>query len=544
MFRLIITALLAVATLSSCADRKANETMSLAESLMEDAPDSALVVIESIDTTRLAGKAQRARYSLLYSIALDKNYIDTTDTRVIMPAVRYYNHHGTPDEKMKSLYYLGRVQYNAGEYESAVVSLTKAKELFLSVDDKLSCGLVCGALADIYGDYHLPEEQKSSLEEGLEHFVSADDERRCNLMIGRLAIAYHDLHQWTKADSLYKIALDKNVKDTFAMRRFLSNYAMMKMIRPDPDYDGAIKAFSCLAYDYGKGLDTQELTCYVFAQELAGNHKVYDNIVSLGYDLDEYWKYRILQHRHDYKEAIDCLNGIYSVQDSVVRVVLKNSISGALKNYYEEESNRAHYQVMIGRFWLIIIILSGLVLFSLFAVLAIRKIKKERDERKQMESLLENANAMLNDFNEELRTSLSVLHDSFSRLYKEQFSSLKSLCTLYLSTKTLDSRKERIYSEVESILSFLNTDNKKWKSFESNVNKRLGNVMANLRQEIPDLNEIDVRLFCYSIIKLDAETVSTITGLTTSNIYSRKSRLKDKIASSNSVHKEEFLLFF
>ena len=108
----------------------------------------------------------------------------------------------------------------------------------------------------------------------------------------------------------------------------------------------------------------------------------------------------------------------------------------------------------------------------------------------------------------------------------------------------MDSRKDRIYSEVESILSFLNTDNKKWKSFESNVNRRLGNVVANLRQEIPGLNEIDVKLFCYSIIKLDAETISTITGLTTSNIYSRKSRLKDRIASSNSVHKDEFLLFF
>lgn len=544
MSRLIIAFLLAAATLSSCVDKKANAAMSLAESLMEDAPDSTLVVMETIDTTRLADKAQRARYSLLYSMALDKNYIDTTDTRIIMPAVRYYNHHGSPDMKMKSLYYLGRVQYNAGEYESAVVSLTKAKELFPSADDNQSCGLVCGALADIYGDYHLPEEQKNSLEEGLEYFTSANDERRCNLMIGRLALAYHDLHQWAKADSLYKVALDKNVKDTFAMRRFLSNYAMMKMIQPDPDYDGAIKAFSRLAYDYGKGLDTQELTCYAFAQELAGNHKIYDDILSLGCKLDEYWRYRILQHRHDYKEAIDCLNGIYSIQDSVIRVVLKNSISGALKNYYAEESSIAHYQVMIGRFWLIIIILSSLVLFSFFAVLAVRKIKKERNERKQMESLLENANAMLNDFNEEMRTSLSVLHDSFSRLYKEQFSSLKSLCTLYLSTKTMDSRKDRIYSEVESILSFLNTDNKKWKSFESNVNRRLGNVVANLRQEIPGLNEIDVKLFCYSIIKLDAETISTITGLTTSNIYSRKSRLKDRIASSNSVHKDEFLLFF
>lgn len=149
MSRLIIALLLAVATLSSCVDKKANAAISLAESLMEDTPDSALVVMETIDTSRLAGKAQRARYSLLYSMALDKNYIDTADTRVIMPAVRYYNNHGTPDEKMKSLYYFGRIQYNAGEYNKAIVSYTEASKCSGKSDDDKYIGLVYNAIGMI-----------------------------------------------------------------------------------------------------------------------------------------------------------------------------------------------------------------------------------------------------------------------------------------------------------------------------------------------------------------------------------------------------------
>ena len=58
------------------------------------------------------------------------------------------------------------------------------------------------------------------------------------------------------------------------------------------------------------------------------------------------------------------------------------------------------------------------------------------------------------------------------------------------------------------------------------------------------LSETDVRLFCYSIIKLDGETISSITGLTPSNIYSRKFRLKERILAENPGHKDEFLLFF
>lgn len=160
------------------------------------------------------------------------------------------------------------------------------------------------------------------------------------------------------------------------------------------------------------------------------------------------------------------------------------------------------------------------------------------------EALLENASALLEDSKAKYQMELSNLRDSYTKLYREQFTSIRSLCTLYLRTRKLDSKKDRIYAEVESILSFINSDDKKWKSFESRINKSLNNVVAKLRQELPGTSDVDVRLFCYSIIKLDAETISTITGLTTSNIYSHKSRLKDKIISANPAHKEEFLLFF
>lgn len=540
----IIMALTVLLALPSCLNRKAAEAMSLAETVMESAPDSALSVLESIDTLSLGSKAQRARFSLLYSMALDKNYIDTADTRLIMPAVSYYSRHGFPDDRMKSLYYLGRVQYNAGDVKRAIVSLDKARELFDLSEDKVMCGLVCGALADLYGDNHLAEEQLAALEKGFGFFEEAKDERRSNLIIGRLANAYHDLHKWAEADSLYKEALTKNVKDTFAMRVFLSNYAIMKIIQPKPDYEGSIELFNRLSLDYGKHLDSQELSCFAFAQELAGNDHLCDEILTNCEGVDEFWEYKILQHRKQYEEAIDCLNKTYVVQDSVIRMTLRTSVYDSMKDYYAEEARIAHQKIIVGRFLLSIVILSCLVLLLIIVVVFMTKFKRECEDRKRVEALLENASTLLVDSKAEYQRNLSNLHDSYTKLYREQFVSLKSLCTLYLSTRKLDSRKDRIYAEVESILSFINGDDKKWKSFECRINKSLDNIVAKLRQELPGLSEVDVRLFCYFIIKIDAETISTITGLTTSNIYSHKSRLKDKIISMNPTHKDEFLLFF
>ena len=57
------------------------------ESYIDTHPDSALVTFRQIDTLSLKTKAQKAKFALLHALALDKNYIDTSTTSIIMPAV-------------------------------------------------------------------------------------------------------------------------------------------------------------------------------------------------------------------------------------------------------------------------------------------------------------------------------------------------------------------------------------------------------------------------------------------------------------------------
>ena len=84
----------------SCRDVRLSDI----ESYIDDRPDSALAAIRAIDTTALRGRAVKAKYSLLHAMALDKNYIDTSDTRIVQPAVDWYSRHGSPEEKLKAYY--------------------------------------------------------------------------------------------------------------------------------------------------------------------------------------------------------------------------------------------------------------------------------------------------------------------------------------------------------------------------------------------------------------------------------------------------------
>ena len=76
-------------------------------SYINDRPDSALAELRAIDTTAFHSRKNKAQYSLLHAMALDKCFINMTSDSIIAPAVRYYRHHGTADERMNALHYKG-----------------------------------------------------------------------------------------------------------------------------------------------------------------------------------------------------------------------------------------------------------------------------------------------------------------------------------------------------------------------------------------------------------------------------------------------------
>ncbi len=90
--------------LASCASRRTAATLDDVETYIQFSPDSALATIRAIDTTTLTTRSLRAHYALLYAMALDKNWIDTTDVGVVMPAVEYYAKHGTADPIVRGYY--------------------------------------------------------------------------------------------------------------------------------------------------------------------------------------------------------------------------------------------------------------------------------------------------------------------------------------------------------------------------------------------------------------------------------------------------------
>ena len=122
------------------------ETLSQVESYIEEKPDSALVTLEQIDLSELSGKEEKAKYALLYSMALDKNFIDKTDFELLQPAIDYYEDNGSATDKLRTCYYQGRIYQNLGNDALAMESFVKAISEGDASDDVLTKARIYFAL--------------------------------------------------------------------------------------------------------------------------------------------------------------------------------------------------------------------------------------------------------------------------------------------------------------------------------------------------------------------------------------------------------------
>ena len=126
------------------------DTLSQIESYIEENPDSALVILEQIDLSELSGKEEKAKHALLYSMALDKNFVDKTDFEVLQPAIDYYEDNGSATDKLRTYYYQGRIYQNMGNDALAMESFVNAIAVGEKSDDVLTIARIHFAQSKIY----------------------------------------------------------------------------------------------------------------------------------------------------------------------------------------------------------------------------------------------------------------------------------------------------------------------------------------------------------------------------------------------------------
>ena len=129
----VIYLLLILLILASCAgNRKYDDLMLRADSIMDVDDDSATVAIRMLDGVKPQlpefSQSQKMRYELLRHKAMNKACITLTSDSVMKEVVDYYDNHGSANERMLANYVLGCVYRDMHEAPMALEYYNKATE--------------------------------------------------------------------------------------------------------------------------------------------------------------------------------------------------------------------------------------------------------------------------------------------------------------------------------------------------------------------------------------------------------------------------------
>ena len=564
---------------SSCASKEAKRIMDTADAVMWTRPDSALAVLESIDTLSLKTRAQRARYSLLYTMALGRNHRDIPDLRIIKPAASYYERHGSNDDRMKMYFYLGVAQYDTGDPEAAITSYLRAKEYSSRSDNLVFRGIISSSISDVYLWNNNNSESILYCKEACDYFVQAKDSFRLWNTTGLLANRYSNIRDWAKADSLYSIFFSQPIRDTSIYARQLLNLAWNNIFKPGSDPHESIDLFRKATGEFGGTPSLSDYCVYAYASEIIGDYDTANDLIRQLENVDssstilKIWKYRIFKRRGDYKDALVCLEQSIDDRDSEVLETVGQSVALAQSDYYESKSllldkDRRLQRQMKWMIFLIalLVVASGLGIYSKRKKMWQRQVEEMsfiNDEVKQRlnESLLceaehlrsidslksanELAERNIRTLSEKLSDAaekeqmLMVLRAKYVQANKRQYTHMNALCRRYLeSSKTSRSGKDEIYAEVKEILAILDEPNQK--ELESMLDDNLDGIMTKLRAAIPDATEKDFRFISFLILGFDTKTIARMMDYNVNTVYTKRYNIKEKIARLNDENKALF----
>ena len=546
LFRNIALLFLSAFLLTACnlaSHRRVQAVLDDVESYINDRPDSALAVLRALPQDDVRGREQRARTALLHSIALDKCAIDLRTDSIIEPAVLFYSRHGAQNNRMKTAYYLGRIEENARNYNEAIVSYMKAETLSSGSGDEHFKGMISMAIARIYQATYNRKLAYDYQEQGKSHFLNAGDTTKYYMAIGTQAITLQAQDKWEQADSLFREALDHTQDQPSAQGLFLSNYALMKVLQPAPEPGEAISLLAEKMNRYHISLSREDYGTYAYAMAQQGEYDDAEAILGQikGAENHNYWHYRIALLRGDYEEAIQYLNASYLENDQKLARIFSESLPESLGHFYKESAEAERLKRTN-------LLKDAVILLILFSFIATLMFYRQHSRRRAMEERLEELTSMSEDLQRKMSdlrqpdSSKNEFQRRYVKTFKDQFKLLDSLCAAYWSP-VRKSQKDKIYDEVKGLLDIMDKDTGRQQELENILNENLDGIMRKMRKDLPDLREQDYRLIAYSLLGFRSKTIAAIMGYTGASVNTMKSKIRQMVSNLESENRDFYLLY-
>ena len=522
----VISILLSLTALSACTPRRVGEAMNRADSLMTSAPDSALALLDAIDPATLRTDAARARHALLLSQALDKNYVDVTDDSLISIADDYYARTSDTRSQMLSLFYHGRVAYNAKDYPRALVLFTRSLDLARTLDDPFWSARNAGEMSEIFEKTFHPKEELHYAVMAGEYFEKTDNYpfvNHSNLVLARASLN-NDLYGQAKryaalaSDSAmkhgdYDLWIDSRIieaKAAFYLAEFPETIDILESLFADNGGDVPLTAYEHLGMAYLKAGRTDK------ASEFA--NYIPDSLrpkILIFY-------FEEAKSRKDYRRASEILETIAYANNDTLSNALNYNFSQVLTEHLFY-TNRIHDLENENH------LMWGCILIAVSAIILIMGISHIRRLRGRQRQLLERNLAIAQNL-EEVLSLRSDLQSDLKDMLLSRDSEIDSLCRTFYENQNAPSLKTAISREIDGLVYDLSDNPDYMATLQRMANDNFEDIYTRFLNDMPGLKDADYKLFLYSLLGFSIPAIALLLREEKVNsVYNRKARLKRKL---------------
>lgn len=507
--------------------------------------DSALSVLRALPDQKLRHPALRARAALLHSMALDKCYIDLQTDSVIAPAVAWYARHGSADEKLKTWYYLGRTQYNAGDYQEAIVTYTEALDFTQKATDYKYVGLVNQAMADTYSASYLTEEAYPYLSRAYHAFLTAQDTVLAKLTLYKQAISDVTQRKWERADSLHQELLGNPEGIEPNISRVKASYALSLILQTSDNASKASTLFEEVLAEEGTLPTVNYWGAYAYClsvtDQLSKARSIFTQLEAL-YPSDKrisFWRSKTEQRQGEYLEAYHHLQESVDYQDSVLRRTLDQSTVAAQKDYFSFKASWEKDRAQHRKTLLILLLLLFMMVAVTVALLVRQYGQKEKREKARLLLLMDTIQRQSEE-------AAQNRDRQYTHLFRDYFNTLGQICADYEEGKISagSASDKAVLRRIDRIVHDFVGDAENHEAFEALLDKYLDHIMASFRKDFPSMKTQDYQLAGYVFSGMDMPTISVLMGIDVDVLYTRKSRLKSTILKSSAPDSARYLAFF
>lgn len=538
---IIITSIL---VLSGC-----NKQQSVSDRLLNEVgkaiainPDSASNLLKSISSPEKLDDKTFARWCMLSGKITDEIFNSILPTYQLERAYDWYSSHGSPDEQVQILIYLGRSYFADGDYDKAMSIYTNA--LDIAEKNKLNnlTGYTYSYIGDLYGEKFMRTEAIKRYKAAAECFKKENntDSYACALRdVGREYACIDSLSRALKiltiADSVARNT--KNIEVTASIDNALGNiYAMQNKYDKAEEYFLKALVGRETMPDYMALIDLYIASGAINkAQELLS--KILQDNPKYTYSI-KYLYYQIYNEEKNYKEALTNLKEYVEITDSIIYADNQSKILNIESKYNHLKISKEVDRLKIKQqsYIIVLVICIGILLLIIIGYLLYRKKAKEKIQRQQEELNRIKTDLLYVSLELEKKKRLLDTFKEKNESYEEMQEEISLLTTNYkqLQNKILENsplHKELIHLANQNKPRNnkpLITD-KQWKLIADEITYIYPNLRKYIYSRCLDLPEQDFWYCCLYISGFDTNTEAKLLNITVDSVRKKRLRLRQKL---------------